>query len=130
MPGDVACGVGREEDGCPGELVELSKTSHRRAREKFLAAFGAVEQASVQLRTKDAGSNGIDANAFSGPFDGERFGERSDGSFAGAVGSDFIESDERSQRCNINDAAVAAFDHVAAEDTASAQWDGEVGFAD
>src|SRR5256885_2288907 len=130
MAGDVACGVGREKDGRAGEFVQFSKTSHRRAREKFLAAFGAVEQAGVQLRSKDAGRNGVDANAFSGPFDGQRFGERSDGGFAGAIGGDFIESDERSQRRNINDAAVAAFDHVAADDTASAQGAGEICFED
>src|SRR6266404_2324924 len=130
MPGDVACGVRREKDGCAGEFVELSKPSHRRAREKFLAAFGAVEQTGVQFRSEYAGCNGIDANAFSGPFDGERFGERSDGSFAGAVGGDFIESDERGQRRDINDAAVAAFDHVAADDAASAQRAGEICFED
>src|SRR5256885_6375707 len=130
MAGDVACGVGREEDGCAGEFVQLSKTSHRRTCEKFLAAFGAVEQAGVQLRSEYARSNGIDANAFSGPFDGERFGERSDGSFAGAVSGDFVESDERGKRRNINDAAVAAFDHVAADDAAGAQCAGEICFED
>lgn len=130
MAGDIAGRVGREKNCGARKFIEFAETPHRRTREKFLAAFGAVEQSGVEFRAKDAGCDGVDANAFAGPFDREGFGQGGDRGFAGGIGSDFIEGDERGERSYINDATVAAFDHVAADGTASAQSAGEIRFED
>jgi len=128
MAGDIARRIGREKDCRSREFVEFAETPHRRAREEFLATFGAVEQSGVEFRAKDAGCDGVDANAFAGPFDGQRFGQRGNRGFAGGIGSDFVEGDERGERGYINDATVAAFDHVATYDAARAQSAGEIRF--
>ena len=123
---DETRSVGCEENGGADEFMEFAKAAHGRAREKFLAAFGAVEKTGIQIGAKDSWSDGVDTNALASPFDGEGFGERSDSGFAGGVGRDFVESDEAGKGSNINDAAVASFDHVAANDAASAECAGQI----
>ena len=50
-----------------------------------------------------------------------------DAGFAGCVGGHFAECDKAVQRGDVDDAAVAALEHVLAEDLAGAQSSGEVG---
>src|SRR5437667_117768 len=45
-------------------------------------------------------------------------------------GSHLEQTDEGGQRTNINDAAIAALEHVPAEDLAGAQCAGQIGFDD
>src|SRR5579871_3136008 len=130
VAGDEAGCVGREKHGGAGEFFELSEATHWRTNFEFLAAFRSVEKIGVEFGAKYSGSDGVDANAFAGPFDGERFGERCDGGLACGISGDFVESDKAGKRSDINDAAVAAFDHVAADDAAGAKRSGEVGFDD
>ena len=64
------------------------------------------------------------------PLDGERFCEHRDGALAGAVGAHFEEREERSDRGDVDDAAVFALDHVAAENLARAKRSVEIDFDD
>src|SRR5579864_459914 len=130
MTGDEAGGVGGQEDGGAGEFVELAETAHGGAQQELAAALGTVQERGVQIGAQDAGDERVDADAGSGPLDGEGLGERSDGGFAGAVGSNFVEAEERGERADIDDAAVTPLEHVTAEDAASAQRAVEVGVDD
>ena len=130
VSGDEARCVRGEKNGGADEFVKLSKAAHRCAREKFLAALGAVEEGGIQIGAKNARGDGIDANTFARPLDGKRFCERCDSSFAGGIGGDFVERDEAGEGSNINDAAVAALDHVTANDAASTEGAGQICFED
>src|SRR5262249_25316254 len=92
--------------------------------------FRAVEEGGVEFGAENAGCDGVDADTFAGPLDGERFCKRSDGGLAGAVSGDFVKCDEARERRNINDAPVAALEHVTADDAASAKSSGDVGLHD
>src|SRR5215475_12233114 len=130
VSGDEARCVRGEKNGGADEFVKLSKAAHGRAREKFPAALGAVEEGGIQIGAKNSGGDGIDANTFAGPLDGKGFGERCDGGLAGGVGGDFVKRDEAGKGSNINDAAVATLDHVTANDAASAERTGQICFED
>src|SRR5438045_220833 len=124
MAGDVAGGIRGEEDGCADEFFHFAETPHGSTKQELLAAVGAVEQSSIQIRSKHAGNKGVDADAGRGPLDGETFRKRSDGRLAGSVRSDLIETNERRDGSDIDDPAVALLDHVAAEDAAGAKSSG------
>src|SRR5438094_2219929 len=130
MAGDVAGGIRGEEDGCADEFFHFAETPHGSTKQELLAAVGAVEQSSIQIRSKHARNEGVDTDAGRGPLDGKTLGERSDRGLAGAVSRYLIETDERRDGSDIDDAAVALLDHVAAEDAAGAKSPGYVWFDD
>src|SRR5882672_3059969 len=130
VAGDETGCVGCEKDGGAGQFFKFSKASHWSTDFEFLAAFGAVQKACIEFRAKNPRSNRIYANTFAGPFDGERFCERSNSGLAGGIRSDFIERDKRREGGNINDASVTAFDHVTANDAACSKRTGVIGFQD
>src|SRR5262245_53536123 len=121
MAGDVTRGVRSKEHGGAGELLQFAEAAHGCPGEKLLAAFRAVGEGGVEFGAENAGCDGVDADTFAGPLDGERFCKRSDGGLAGAVSGDFVKCDEARERRNINDAPVAALEHVTADDAASAK---------
>ena len=55
------------------------------------------------------------------PFDGQAASETEDAGFGSGVGGDFKETDVRVQRCDVDDAAVPAFDERFIEALAGAQ---------
>jgi len=127
---DKAGGFGSQENGGPGQFIELSEAVHGRTQQEFPAALGAVEQPGVQVGAKDAGSDGVDADSLRSPFDRKRFGERGDGGFAGGVGGNFIQGHEGGERGNINDATVFALDHVTPKNARGTQGAGQIGVHD
>jgi hypothetical protein len=127
---DEAGSVGRQEHGGADELLHPSEPFHRRAHEELAASRRLVEQRLVQCRSKYAGRNRVDAHAFGPPLDGERFRERSGRRFAGRVGGDFEEGNERRERRDIDDSTVMAFEHRAPEDLAATQRARQVGVED
>src|ERR1700686_358400 len=64
--------IGGKVDGGSSEFFDLAEALHGCAHEPFIASRGTVEQLFVQSGAKDAGCDGIHANAVRGPFDGER----------------------------------------------------------
>src|SRR5580700_772357 len=74
-----------EVDSRASQLLDLPKALHGCAHQPFIASRGTVEQLFVQSGANDAGCDGIHANAVRGPFDGERFRQRSDRRFARRV---------------------------------------------
>ena len=84
----------------------------------------------VQVGAEDAGSDGVDGDAFPGPLNGKRAGEGGDAGLTRRVGGHFAESNETVERCDVDDATVAAIEHVLAEDLAGAQRAGEIGIED
>src|ERR1700722_12619781 len=69
VAGDKACSLGSKEHGCASEFIQLAETMHGCAEQELAAALGAIEQSSVQIGAKHAGSDGVHAHAFCCPFD-------------------------------------------------------------
>ena len=90
---------------------------HRGSHQEFLPTRG-FEYFAIEFGGNNSRRDRVDADATLRPLDGERPGQSSDGGFAGAIGRDFLEGDECRQRSNIDDAAVAPFDHGFTEDLA------------
>ena len=130
VAGNKACSLGGKEHGCAAELIQLAETMHGCAKQELAATLSAIEQSGIQIGAKHAGSDGVHAHAFCRPFDCQRLGERSDRSFARAVCSDLVERQERCNGRDVDDSTVALLDHVAAENAASAQCTGQIGFHD
>jgi len=128
MAGDKAGGIGGEKDRGSGEFLNFAEALHGSADEELLAAAGGIEKVGVQVGAENSGSNGIDADAVLGPFDRERFGEGSEPRLAGGVGGDFVQSNEGRKRSDVDDAAVAALNHVAAHHAAGAKDAVQIGF--
>src|SRR6266704_2611586 len=130
MTGDETGGIGCEKDRSANEFLDLAEATHWSAKQEFFATLGAIEQRRVQIGAKDAGSKRVDANTRGGPFNGKRLGEGSHGGFTGAVSGYLKKTHERRERGDVNDTAVAALDHVAAEDAACAQSSRQIRFED
>src|SRR5882672_7951154 len=128
MTGYETRGIGGEKDRGACQLFDFAKPAHRRAQQEFPAALGSIKQSCIQVRAKYTGSDGIDANAGCRPFDRKRFREGSDSRLAGAVGGNLKERHKGGKRGDVDDAAVALFDHVPAEHAARAQSSVQVRF--
>ncbi len=121
MPSDEARGIRGEEYRGASKLIELPESLHRSSDKEFPPPLGSVEQGSVHVGPQNTRHKRVEAYTELRPLDSERLGERSDGSFAGAIGGDLIKPDKRRKRTNINDAAVAALDHVPSKYATGAQ---------
>src|SRR6185503_15933735 len=119
-----------QEHRGPGELVEPAEPPHRSAQQKLLAARGAVEKRTVERSAEYPGHDRVDAHAPRAPLDGELASERGDAGLARRIGRDLEQADERAERRDVDDPAVAALEHRAADDLAGAQRAGEVGVED
>ena len=130
----LSCGEGRgfggEIDGCAYELFGFAEAAHGRSEAKLLSAGCAVEQLCVEVGAEHAWGDGVDEDAVPGPLDGERARERDEGGFAGGVGCDLVQCHEGVERGDVDDAAIAAIEHVFAEDLAGAQGPGEISIED
>src|ERR1700690_1306778 len=118
--------LGRQEHGRSGQLFDPTDPLHRSPQHTLVTARRAVEQRRVQLGSKEAGGQSVDADALRPPFDGERLGERGDGCLAGAVRCDLVKGDERSHRGDVDDPPIPAFEHVPAEHLTAAQRAGQI----
>src|SRR2546423_6303258 len=108
-----AGGIGSEEDRRARQLFQPAVSIHRRSQEKLAPALGAVQKRLVEIGSKHAWRDGVDANAARAPLDGERFGERNHRGFARSVGGDFVESNERGELGDVDDRASPSLEHGA-----------------
>jgi len=126
---EAGCIGGKVHSGAD-EFAQLAETTHGRAQQEFTAALSAIEECGVQRCAEHARRNRVDANTLRGPFDRQRFRQRNYRSFAGGIRGDFVEGYKRRERSNIDDSAIALFEHVTPEDSAGAQRASQVGFED
>ena len=98
MAGDKAGGFRRQEYSGAAEFIELPESPHRGAHKELAATVGSVEQCGVQVGSENSWSDRVDTNTGLGPFDGQRFGKRSDCCLAGTVRGNFIERDKEITR--------------------------------
>src|SRR5262249_4133724 len=115
LTGHETGGVGCEEDCGARKLLELSEPAHRRPREEFASAIRPVQKILIEWRPEYPRRDRVHTDAVRRPFDGERLGQRSDSSLAGAIGRDFVQGHERRQRRDVDDTSVLSLDHVTPE---------------
>src|SRR6202171_1116477 len=130
MAGHEACGIGCEKHRGARQLLELAEPLHWGTKQKFPTALRSVEQSGIQVRAQYARNERVNTNSRPGPFDRQRFRERSNARFAGAIRGNFMEPNKRRKRADIDDAAVALLDHVPAEHAASPQSSLQICFED
>src|SRR5262249_41873841 len=90
----------------------------------------AIEKGRVELRSEHSGSNGVDADAVGRPFNRKRLCERCNRSFAGRIRGDLVERDERRNGRYVDNAAVAAVDHMSPDNLARAKRASQVRLQD
>src|SRR5437899_7395554 len=112
MPGDETGGLRCEEDRSPGELLRLAKTAHRRPHQQLPPAISAVEKSFIQRGAKYARQDRIHTYAVWSPLHSQRLGECGDAGFARSIRRHFVERNERCERSNVDDPAIALLDHV------------------
>ena len=121
----IACGRA-EEERCAREVLRLPPAGGWNALEDLaVAGFVGLEGFGVG-GAEVAGGDGVDLNAFWRPLIGEGFGELCDSTFAGGVGGDSDASLKTEERCDVDDLAVAAGDHVACGKLGELEGTGEV----
>src|SRR5882672_6639370 len=110
MAGDKTGRIRREEDSRARQFIDFAKASHGCTEQKFAATFRSVEQGGIQFSTHDSGCDCIHTYAGLRPLDCKRSRETGNRSFAGAVGGHFVQSNEGSERTDINDAAITSLE--------------------
>ena len=77
-----------------------------------------------------ARSDGVDLNAFGSPLVGESFGELGDAAFAGCIGGNADASLKAEERCDVDDFAAAAGNHVTSGELRKLKGAGEIDLED
>src|SRR6185437_11785003 len=100
--GDVAAGVGYQQQQCAVEITSRAEAAHRDVALELFAGF-AHQIVVVDLGDEPAGGDGVDAHAPEGELDRQRLSDLDDGRLGGGIGSDALGDAEAEHRGDVDD---------------------------